>query len=74
MVSEIVEALEWLEAAFAGWRFVFSPRYREKVFAGWKGAAWHSVAWDLLCGVAGMGFSIVLLALALYFVVTLIRP
>ncbi|MBK8477202.1 MAG: hypothetical protein IPL39_13170 [Opitutaceae bacterium] len=73
MIGEIGETLEWFYAAFVGWRFVFSSRYREKVLADWKGDTWYSVTWDIICGVAGVGFSIAVLALVVYLIVDITR-
>ena len=58
------ELLDWLLSASAGWRYVFSPSYRQDVHAEWQSERWYYVAWDVICGVAGVAFSLFLLYLA----------
>jgi hypothetical protein len=57
------ELLDWLRGAFAGWRYLFSPSYRQQIHAGWKSDRWYYNAWDVVCGVAGLAFSLFLLYL-----------
>jgi hypothetical protein len=58
MIGELGEVFEWLRAGFAGWRFLFSPKYREMVFLRWKGESRWSVLWDVVGGCAGVLFSV----------------
>lgn len=63
MIGEIGEVFEWLSAATAGWRFLFSRVYREKVLSGWRDESPYSVAWDIICGLAGIALTIALVVL-----------
>jgi hypothetical protein len=54
------ELIDWLRGAFAGWRYLFSSSYRQRIHAGWKSDSWYYIAWDLICGAAGFGFSLFL--------------
>ena len=65
MIGEIGEILEWLRAATAGWRFVFSPAYRDKVIAEWRVKSRYSVTWDIICGFAGIALTIALVVLVI---------
>lgn len=60
MAASIFEALElgdWLRAAVAGWRYLFSRSFRIQTHARWRQERrWH-VAWDVICGMAGMAFT-----------------
>jgi len=59
-VIEAIEFIDWFRAVFGGWRFVFSPSFRQKTRARWKDESWLRIAWDVLCGVAGVAFSLLL--------------
>jgi len=55
---EALEFIDWFRAAFAGWRFLFSSTYRAQTRERWRyERAWH-VVWDVLCGLAGVVFSL----------------
>jgi hypothetical protein len=57
------ELLDWLRGALAGWRYLFSSSYRQQIHSGWKSDRWYYIAWDVVCGVAGLAFSLFLLYL-----------
>ena len=61
LIGELGECFEWLRAATAGWRFLFSPSYRHAVIQGWRAARWFYVAWDIVCGIAGVVLSLAIL-------------
>ena len=61
MVMSALEALEfidWFRAAFAGWRFMFSSTYRAEIRERWRNERVWYVVWDVLCGLAGITFSL----------------
>lgn len=63
MPASILEALEftdWIRAAFGGWRFVFSSTFRGETRARWMQESWLRVVWDIVCGVAGIAFTLLL--------------
>jgi hypothetical protein len=55
------ELLDWLRGAFAGWRYLFSSSYRRQIHAGWRSDRWYYIAWDVICGAAGVAFSLFIL-------------
>jgi hypothetical protein len=59
-LGEFVEVFDWLRVAFAGWHYLFSPRYRERIHARWKSDSSLSIARDITGAVAGCVFSLVL--------------
>jgi len=61
MVGELLELLEWLVASLAGWRYLLSPTYRRRVHEDWRDEKWYYIAWDVLCGTAGIVFSALIL-------------
>jgi hypothetical protein len=61
MIGEFVELVDWLFAATAGWRFLFSSQYRRQVLTGWKYERWYHVASDVICGFAGIAFTLTLI-------------
>ncbi len=63
MIDELIDLFDWMRAVIAGWRFMFSPGYRTQVVSGWIGKAWYHVAWDILCGLAGIVLSLFVLYL-----------
>jgi len=68
MIGELAEFFEWLQAAVAGWRFLLVPSYRHEVISGWKNARWYSITWDIICGLSGLAFS-VLIVFALVYII-----
>ena len=63
MPASIFEALEftdWFRAAFGGWRFVFSASFRRETRARWKHESSLRIVWDVLCGLAGIAFTLLL--------------
>ena len=63
MLASIFEALEfmdWVRAAFGGWRFVFSASSRRETRARWEHESWLRIVWDVSCGVAGIAFTLLL--------------
>jgi hypothetical protein len=64
MVGELGELFEWIRAAFAGWRFLFSPSYRKTKRNDWENEKTIYIVWDVFCGLAGIIFSL----LIIYFV------
>lgn len=63
MIGELTELFAWIQAGFAGWRFMFSSNYRERIFARWSGASRWAVLWDVVCGTAGVLFTVGLICL-----------
>ena len=55
------EFFEWLYAAFSGWRYLFSSSYRQKKNQEWKSEKVLYVIWDVICGLAGVAFSIMII-------------
>jgi hypothetical protein len=55
------EVIDWLRAAFAGWRYLFSSSYRRRVHVGWKSDSWLYITWDIICAVFGCLFSLLLI-------------
>lgn len=68
MISEVFEFLEWLNAAFAGWRFLVSPRYRRSVYERWRVATRWRIAWDVICGSVGVIFSILIFVTMIFII------
>lgn len=66
---EALEIIEWFVAAFAGWRFIFSPSFRRQTRARWKQATRLRVVTDIVCGIAGIAFT----AFLIYFIVDLVQ-
>ena len=57
MIGETREIIDWFKAAFSGWRYLFSSSYRNAKNSDWKNERLIYIAWDVLCGVAGVAFS-----------------
>ena len=55
---EALEFIDWFRAAFAGWRFLFSPLYRAQTRERWRYERVWYVVWDVVCGLAGIAFSL----------------
>jgi len=60
-IFEALEFIDWFRAAFGGWRFVFSPSFRCETRARWEQESWLRVVWDILCGIAGIAFTLLLI-------------
>lgn len=56
----MIEALGAVTYVFAGWRFLFSSRFREATRARWATMRQMEVAQDIVGGVAGVAGSILL--------------
>lgn len=59
-IFEALEFIDWFRAAFGGWRFVFSTSFRRETRARWKHESAPRIVWDVLCGVAGIAFTLLL--------------
>jgi hypothetical protein len=60
MIGELGELYDWLRAGTAGWRFVFIASYRNQIISGWRSERWYYIAWDVVCGLAGVVFSLLI--------------
>ena len=58
IVDALAELSGIFRAAFAGWRYLFSSAYRQKIHEGWRFESWLYVAWDVVCALAGIAFSL----------------
>ena len=63
LMHVIGETVEWIVAAAAGWRYLFSPKYRKKKKHEWRNEKAFYVVWDVCCGVAGIAFSVLVVYL-----------
>jgi hypothetical protein len=59
-IFEALEFIDWFRVAFGGWRFVFSASFRRETRARWKHESVLRVIWDIVCGVAGITFTLLL--------------
>ena len=66
MIFEFGEFIEWSLAALIGWRYLFSSAFRKKKHQEWKNKNKSFVVWEIICGVAGIFFSI----LIIYFIIS----
>ena len=57
-MGDLLELLDWSVVALAGWRYLLSPAYRRRVHKEWRDEAWYYIAWDVLCGIAGIAFTL----------------
>ena len=64
MIGELGEFLDWIGAAFAGWRYLFSPSYRKCKNSEWKNEKTAYIVWDVCCGLAGIIFSLLVIYVA----------
>ena len=62
-LGEVVELLDWFSAALAGWRYLFSRSYRRQVHELWRERSRWRICWDILCGAAGIAFTLFLVHL-----------
>jgi hypothetical protein len=65
MIEALLELLDCLAsvgmAATAGWRYLLSAPYRRQVHAEWQYERWYYIAWDVVCGTAGVLLSVLML-------------
>lgn len=71
MIGELNELYGWLRAGTAGWRFLFIPSYRRETMSGWRFERWYYVAWDIVCGLAGIAFSLLIVVALVYIIADL---
>ena len=64
---EALDFLDWLGAGFAGWRYLASASFRRATHTRWLQESRARVFWDVICGVAGVAFSV----LVVYVVISL---
>lgn len=69
MPADALEIFEWMANAFAGWRYIFSPSFRQRTHARWKVEGRGTAVLEILFGAAGMLFTLFLL----WLVVDLLR-
>ena len=63
MPASFLEALEfinWMRAGVAGWRYLVSSSFRHETHARWKHESRARVLWDVVCGVAGIAFTLLI--------------
>jgi hypothetical protein len=65
MIGALGEIVEWMLVAVAGWRYLLSPKYRKAKNDDWKYEKAIYVVWDVCGGLAGIGFSILVVWLIL---------
>jgi hypothetical protein len=58
---EAPELIDWARAAVGGWRYLGSSEFRSETHARWKDESMWRVLWDVVCGVAGIAFTLLLL-------------
>lgn len=54
---EALELAEWMQAAGAGWRYLFSRSFRNRTHSRWQQQSRWRVAWDVICGLAGIALT-----------------
>lgn len=64
-IFEAVEFVDWLRAGVAGWRYLFSSSFRAETHARWRQETPLWVLSDILCGVAGIAFTLVIVYLVI---------
>ncbi len=52
------ELWEWLKDGSAGWRYLFSGAYRQKIHAGWRYESRGYIILNVLGALGGMGFTL----------------
>ncbi|MBA3037094.1 MAG: hypothetical protein FP814_11455 [Desulfobacterium sp.] len=60
MIGETGEIIDWFKTAFGGWRYLFSSTYRKAKNLDWRNEKPIYIVWDLICGIAGVAFSVFL--------------
>jgi hypothetical protein len=68
VLGELIDAIDTLLAGIAGWRYLLSTSYRKQTHARWKEQTSLRVGLDILGGAIGFFFTLLPLALLLYFV------
>jgi hypothetical protein len=68
MIGELGEVIDYCRTGWAGWRFLLSSSYRQKIIKEWKKEEWYSVAWDMVCGSAGVASSLLIVWLVIYLI------
>lgn len=58
---EALELAEWVQAAGAGWRYLCSRSFRNRTHSRWQQQSRRRVAWDVVCGLAGIALTCFLL-------------
>ena len=71
MIGELNELYGWLRAGTAGWRFLFIPAYRLQITSCWRFERWYHVTWDIVCGLAGIAFSLLIVFMLVYIIAEL---
>jgi hypothetical protein len=57
---DTLEFADWFRATLGGWRFIFSPSFRRQMRDRWKHESWLYITMDVLCGLAGIAFSLLI--------------
>jgi hypothetical protein len=73
MIGELSELVDWCRTATAGWRFLFSSTYRRMVISGWRDERWFYVTWDIICGLSGIAFTLLILAGVTWLIMEIFR-
>jgi len=60
LIGGLGELIEWLKASVAGWRYIASKNYRKQIHKRWEGYSKLKIAWEIICGVGGIVFSVLL--------------
>jgi hypothetical protein len=68
MIGELGELLDWIKAGFSGWQYLFSTSYRQKKKNDWKNEKIIYIIWDVLCGTAGIIFTLLIIYLVFSFI------
>jgi hypothetical protein len=61
MLADALEIFDWIVDAFAGWRYLLSPSYRQRTNKRWKGEGRGKAFIEILFG--GLGILLTLLLL-----------
>lgn len=69
MPAEVLEIYDWIDNAFAGWSYLFSPSFRKRTHARWKAEGRGKAVVEILFGTLGVLFTIFLV----WLVVNLLR-
>jgi hypothetical protein len=62
------------EFLFTGWRWVFSPSYREEMRLRWKGGSQSSVAMEIAGGILGVVLTLLGIAVLVWFWLSRLGP
>jgi hypothetical protein len=69
MPADALEIFEWIANALAGWRYLFSPSFRQRTHARWKAEGRGTAFVEILLAAVGMLVTLFLL----WLVVSLLR-